>query len=353
MKDNTRNSSIELLRIVSMIGVVILHYNGGGAFRYVTEGSVNEYYLYATESVFICAVNVFIMISAYFLCTTYERKFIKVVELIMQVVVFNYIFYFLDIVSGGREQLSIKGLVACLLPCNYFVVLYCVLYSISPYINKMIVSLDKKQFKRLIVLLMLLFSFWSIIVDFFENYRGESLNGLSTVGLYGSQYGYSIVNFVLIYFVGAYIRINEISIKKNRLIANSVFIFLIIWALSLLEHKAKLESIMTWNYNNPMVIAVAALVVLLITNVNFKSKHVNEFAKGAFTCYLFHGWFISKCHIEGIVNKPIYFLVVHQIIVAIVLYIISFLVYKVYVLGTKWFIKLISPLCDKVDIYKL
>lgn len=104
MKDNTRNSSIELLRIVSMIGVVILHYNGGGAFRYVTEGSVNEYYLYATESVFICAVNVFIMISAYFLCTTYERKFIKVVELIMQVVVFNYIFYFLDIVSGGASN---------------------------------------------------------------------------------------------------------------------------------------------------------------------------------------------------------------------------------------------------------
>lgn len=158
MKDSIRNSSIELLRIVSMLGVVILHYNGGGAFRYVTEGSVNEYYLYATESIFICAVNVFIMISAYFLCTTYERRFIKVVELIIQVVVFNYFFYFLDIVSGS-EQLSIKSLVARLLPCNYFVVLYCVLYIISPYINKLIVSLDNKQFKRLIVLLLLLFSF--------------------------------------------------------------------------------------------------------------------------------------------------------------------------------------------------
>lgn len=54
--------------------------------------SLDEYYLYATESIFICAANVFIMISAYFLCTTYERKFIKVVELIILVVVVNYFF---------------------------------------------------------------------------------------------------------------------------------------------------------------------------------------------------------------------------------------------------------------------
>ncbi len=78
----------------------------------------------------------------------------------------------------------------------------------------------------------------------------------------------------------------------------------------------------------------------------------NELAKGPFACYLFHGWFISKCHIEEIVNKPIYLLVAHQIIVAIVLYTISIYIYKVYVLCTKGFVKLIYPLCDKFDIYK-
>ena len=39
-----RNSSIELLRIISIIGVVGLHYNNatvGGGFRYVKEYSVN------------------------------------------------------------------------------------------------------------------------------------------------------------------------------------------------------------------------------------------------------------------------------------------------------------------------
>ena len=50
MKEKTkRNSSIELLRIISMIGVVILHYNNasmGGALGMVLDGSSNQYYLY-------------------------------------------------------------------------------------------------------------------------------------------------------------------------------------------------------------------------------------------------------------------------------------------------------------------
>ena len=47
MKEKTkRNSSIELLRIISMIGVVILHYNNasmGGALGMVLDGSPNQY----------------------------------------------------------------------------------------------------------------------------------------------------------------------------------------------------------------------------------------------------------------------------------------------------------------------
>ena len=48
MKEKTkRNSSIELLRIISMIGVVILHYNNasmGGALGMVLDGSSNQYF---------------------------------------------------------------------------------------------------------------------------------------------------------------------------------------------------------------------------------------------------------------------------------------------------------------------
>ena len=52
-----RNSSIELLRIIAIMGVVILHYNNsgmGGAFYYVTEGSLNQYYLFFQNLFYIC-----------------------------------------------------------------------------------------------------------------------------------------------------------------------------------------------------------------------------------------------------------------------------------------------------------
>ena len=101
-----RLSGIELLRIIAMTGVIILHYNnGGGGFQFVSEGSVQQYLLYFTENLFICAVDLFIMISAYFLCTTNKRKSIKVFELILQVILFNEAFYIASTIRGGTNVL--------------------------------------------------------------------------------------------------------------------------------------------------------------------------------------------------------------------------------------------------------
>ena len=86
-KKETRNSSIELLRIIAMMGVICLHYNSsiyGAALKLVTPNSLNQYYLHFIGSLFVCAVNLFIMISAYFLCQTQNRRSIKVLELIKE-----------------------------------------------------------------------------------------------------------------------------------------------------------------------------------------------------------------------------------------------------------------------------
>lgn len=75
-----RASNIEVLRIIAACGVVVLHYNNvsmGGGFAHVEAGSANQYVLYFSESIFICAVNLFVMVSAYFLCMTNKRKLIK------------------------------------------------------------------------------------------------------------------------------------------------------------------------------------------------------------------------------------------------------------------------------------
>ena len=351
-KGNDRNSSIELLRIISMIGVVILHYNNeeiGCALKYVTEGSLNQYYLYLTGNIFIGAVDLFFIISAYYLASTNQRKLTKIVELIVQVIVFKCAIYLSESIIGFRS-FTVKGFLGCLLPINYFVIQYSVVYILSPYFNILIDKLEKKQFKKLMIILLLIFSVWTILVDFLANAAHTPLNGLSTVGLYGSQNGYSIVNFSMIYFVGAYLRKNNVKLSSKKALCSIIIIFAMMYISSILEHLIGFSNISTWNYNNPLIILVDSLILLLFLNIQYQNKLINELAKGAFTCFLFHKPFMTHLGIENMVNQNIFFLVVHQFGVAIVLYIVSYVVFKIYHLCSRWFIKLLTPLCNKIDI---
>ena len=76
---------------------------------------------------------------------------------------------------------------------------------------------------------MLIFSVWTIVIDVAENITGNTYLGLSTIGMYGRQYGYTIINFVLVYFVGAYLRVNKITLskKKSRYVDYKMFSILI------------------------------------------------------------------------------------------------------------------------------
>ena len=94
--NNCRNSSIELLRIISICGVIVLHYNGyvGNALDIVSKESLNYYILYFLEGLFVCVVNLFILISGYFSINSQNRKPYKVFNLIVEVIFFNIVFHF-------------------------------------------------------------------------------------------------------------------------------------------------------------------------------------------------------------------------------------------------------------------
>ena len=70
MGKTARQSNIELLRILAIMGVIILHYNNpviGGGIKFVEKNSMNYYVLYLLESLFACGVNLFMLISGYFM----------------------------------------------------------------------------------------------------------------------------------------------------------------------------------------------------------------------------------------------------------------------------------------------
>ena len=187
METKQRNSNIELLRIMSMIGVIILHYNnpGIGGLSQVSD-SLNHFILFVLESISICAVNLFILISGYFLCRSSKRQLIKPIELIIQVIFFSVVLYIVKICVGA-ETLTIKGLIMTLVPSNWFVILYSTLYIISPYINILLEQLSGKQKKKMVIVLFAIFSVWPTIVDLSGEILGKEWIGLSSVGMYGSD----------------------------------------------------------------------------------------------------------------------------------------------------------------------
>ena len=72
-----RKSGIELFRVVLMIMIIGLHYlNGymGGALQYTNEGTFNWYLIRFIESMFIIAVDCFIIINIYIIIySNYKR----------------------------------------------------------------------------------------------------------------------------------------------------------------------------------------------------------------------------------------------------------------------------------------
>lgn len=348
---NTRNSSIELLRIFAGMGVIILHYNSaGGAFAQVTNNSLNQFWLYFSQTISNCAVDLFVIISAFFLSGSNKRDVNKVINLWLQFTVFKFGAYILQIVAG--KPITTKGIVYALLPTNYFLILYCVVYVISPFFNILINQISDIVYRRLIVLLVILFSIWNMVVNYIGCFLDEDVNAMSTVGVRGNQAGLTVINFILLYFVGAYIkRIYEnVSLRTSLLFC--IISIVIMYVMAIIEKKMwGTDAPIIRHYDNIFVILLSAGLLLIALKISFNSTIVNELAKATFTCLLINDVILGVARISLFVNRVLWVLVLHQLLTAIGGLIAAYIVYRFYSLLAKPILRFISPLVYKINAY--
>lgn len=354
-REKIRDSNIELLRIFTMLGVIILHYNNadaGGGFRLVEAGSINYYLMYVLESMCIAAVDLFVLISGYFMCNSYKRGIFKPLTLLFQVIVFRE----LTVIASGilHRNLSLHGIVSALIPRNYFVILYVTLYLVSPYLNLLLHAMSQKEMRRMMVILLLLFSLEPTLVDLMSEVTGTEQVDLSMVGRYGSQWGYCIVNFVLMYLVGAYLRLHPEKTDKiptGKLCAGfGLFLAAdVCWSL-LNNHMTRFASRSAYEYCNPLVICSAVILFLLFRRMRIKpSKVINTLAKGSFTVYLLHGTLLQFLRIEQFVNKNPLIYLLHTLLGAALIYLVCWVVYVCYDFVTSRIYRLLQ---SKVHFYE-
>ena len=146
MPGKVRNSNIELLRIVSMLMIVILHFLMHGQILKWSAFGSKEYAIYWMIEAFVfVSVNAFVLISGYFLCLS-EFKVSRLMRIWFQVLFYSII---CTIFCMAIEGVSLKSLVKAIVPLTakqyWFATTYVLMILFSPLINMAIREMNRKQ----------------------------------------------------------------------------------------------------------------------------------------------------------------------------------------------------------------
>jgi len=188
-----RNWGLDLLRIFAMFLVVLRHGTyQSGATQQGDVLSVNYLLAVGIADVTGIAVNCFILISAYFLCTQ-NFRLTRIVKLWAMVLFYTIFFSAIAVIAAGFP-VTPKLLFSAFLPISsyfyWFISLYFVLSILSPFLNRALMSLPCEQFR---ILLLILLFFFSVIPSC-------GSNSFVVAG------GYNIIWFIVLYCCGAYCR---------------------------------------------------------------------------------------------------------------------------------------------------
>lgn len=195
-----RQSNIELLRIIAMLMIVAHHVSMHSGFEFPIEKiTINRLWVQFIQIGGKIGVDIFVLISGYFLIMAPKIKIGKLLKFYLQVYTYSILSFSIFIVLG-RKPFGMNILKRHLLPLTFdlwwFASAYFMLYLISPFLNKLLKSLDKKDYQKMLVVLSIC---WSV----FPTFVGRSLQSNS------------LLWFLFLYAVAGYIRIYDIKNKVS------------------------------------------------------------------------------------------------------------------------------------------
>ncbi len=318
----SRNSNLELLRIISMILIVAHHYSVHGFTINDMDFSRNKYIVDFLSLGGKLGVNCFILISGYF---SIKSKFTikKLLKLEGQVLFYSISFLILFLtVLTPTEPIGIKVILKSLLPIIYssywFVTTYIILMILSSYINILILNMNKTIHIKLICILVFI---WSIISNF-------TLGDLS----------YSNLGcFMTLYLIAAYIRkyvdISNINLKLIRKITTitTLLLFLSVIVFNYIGNKYNINILLKHSTyfkkdNSILILIISVGLFLICLSYNFHNSIINRIASTTFGVYLIHdNYFVRPFIWETMLHcKENYYssyLIIHAICSIIIVYI--------------------------------
>ena len=290
MEEQKRHSGFETMRILSMVMIVLMHGIGHGGLGSAAPQGTAAFWIYWL--LFILArvsTNCFVMLSGYYLS---ERKGAVRAGRLFRIgaqVWFYSMLTFCVAVKAGAVPLSAVSLLRALLPLTsngyWFASAYFLMYLSVPVLNAVVQSLDRRQYKTLLLVALLLQSVWGTL--FYWATDETFVNN-----------GYSFIWFYTLYFMAAYFRKYRVTVPSGLcllayLAASAAGLFNRMLALRV-ENALHLNGFVNTvnGYQALATVIASAAMFLLFQNIRIRSDYwrrwVFRLAPLSFGVYLLH-----------------------------------------------------------------
>lgn len=274
-----RKSNFECLRLFAMFCIVLYHLY----FHYINveDPSVLNKSIHIPLHI---GVILFILISGYFGIKTSIRGLVALL-LMMFIYTVPISMYDILINKGSLSQLLFISHTPF-----WFMRQYLYLYLLAPILN---MFLDKASKRQGVYLL--------IVLSFISIYCCTLLKGQCEF-----EQGKNLPNFMLIYSIGWFLRINIQKIQNMPfLLLGSLFLFfnlieMIIFSFGTVFLKQYIW-LLSFPYFSPMLILNATIIFIIFSKISFSSKRINYLAKSTLAIYLLHSHPLIQSSILGLI----------------------------------------------------
>jgi len=286
-------ANIELLRLLAMMMVVSLHFLAkGNLLEPLAESmSAKGYAAWFLEGFSIVAVDVYVLISGYFLVETGFRTK-RLLHLVLQALFYTCLVPIVLILLGllSVQELTFYNILQYIFPTNmlhyWFLSAYVLMFLFTPVLNSAVHAMKKTQLQWAIILLLIMESLSKTVIP---------------VRLELDNLRYDAFWFMVVYLIAAYIRLYGIpyfdSAKKSGLTFLAIGILTFVWTMLIrfvFMKTGQFQNFMESAYGYNHLFTITGAVALFYTFYHMKlasgflANVVCKLAPYTFGVYLLH-----------------------------------------------------------------
>lgn len=275
MAELSRKSNFELFRIVSMFLIILIHLVSVIDLANLgISGSIGR--VLGAFVVGICNIGAtcFILISGYFGIKFSLRKLLKLEMMMIIYALLETLVLWLAFPEEMQGVVLLEQVVKSCLPFasrkHWFYSCYICVFLFSGFIQKLIDTLNKEEFEKLVALSFLIFNVLPTLF-YFEIVQDA---------------GKGLAHTIWLYILGRYICLyrNE-SVNRKK----SLMLFAVLWTINTFSimHPIKLGPLIHSLCRDDSVtnIAIAVILLYLFKDMTFSSKSINKITKYMFSVF--------------------------------------------------------------------